>query len=74
MQDVQQGRQPTGAAPELGRGPEIHHTREGDEIAVNSTRARQAVTGHNVRYVLVFGVIGVVVLFAIAYMVVSGIL
>ena len=30
-------------------------------------RARQGVTGHNVRYVLAFGVIGVVVGFALVY-------
>jgi hypothetical protein len=36
---------------------------------VNTTRARQGVTGHNVRYVLTFGLVGVVVLFALAYLV-----
>ena len=36
---------------------------------VNTTRARQGVTGHNVRYVLVFGIVGVVVLFALANLV-----
>jgi hypothetical protein len=39
---------------------------------LDTTRARQAVTGHNVRYVLVFGVIGVVIGFAIVYWVVSA--
>ena len=33
----------------------------------NETRARQGVTGHNVRYVLSFGLIGVIVAFAIVY-------
>ena len=44
------------------------HETEGAEV-VNTTRARQGVTGHNVRYVLMFGIAGVVVLFAIAYLV-----
>ena len=37
---------------------------------INTTRARQGVTGHNVRYVLAFGIAGVVILFALAYVVV----
>ncbi len=40
---------------------------EGAEV-VNTTRARQGVTGHTVRYVLVFGIVGVVILFALAYL------
>ena len=43
------------------------HETEGAEV-VNTTRARQGVTGHNVRYVLTFGLIAVVVLFALAYL------
>jgi hypothetical protein len=39
---------------------------------LNTTRARQGVTGHNVRYVLVFGLIGVVIVFALAYLGVFG--
>lgn len=39
---------------------------------VNTTRARQGVTGHNVRYVLTFGLIGVVIVFALAYFGVFG--
>ncbi len=39
---------------------------------VDTTRARQAVTGHNVRYVLVMGIAGVVIGFAIAYWAVSA--
>ena len=44
------------------------HETEGAEV-VNTTRARQGVTGHNVRYVLTFGLIAVVVLFALAYVI-----
>jgi hypothetical protein len=43
------------------------HETEGAEV-VNTTRARQGVTGHNVRYVLTFGIVGVVILFALAYL------
>ena len=39
-----------------------------EEPAVRSTtEARQGVTGHNVRYVLVFGLGGVVLAFALIY-------
>ena len=34
---------------------------------VPTPKARQAVTGHNVRYVLVLGTLAVIVLFALAY-------
>jgi hypothetical protein len=42
---------------------------ENDHVVESTTEARAAVTGHNVRYVLVFGTLGVIVLFAIAYLV-----
>lgn len=41
-------------------GPSVGET-------VSENEARQGVTGHNVRYVLGFGILGVVVLFALAY-------
>jgi hypothetical protein len=44
------------------------HETDGAEV-VNTTRARQGVTGHNVRYVLTFGIASVVILFALAYLV-----
>jgi hypothetical protein len=40
---------------------------ENDQVVESSTDARGAVTGHNVRYVLLFSTIAVVVLFAIVY-------
>jgi hypothetical protein len=40
---------------------------------IDTTRARQGVSGHNVRYVLGFGVAGVVVGFVIAYWVVHAV-
>jgi hypothetical protein len=39
---------------------------------VPARRARQGVTGHNVRYVLGFGLIGVVVAFVIVYLIFFG--
>lgn len=40
---------------------------EGNYIVESETEARQGVTGHNVRYVLMAGTLGVIVLFAIVY-------
>jgi hypothetical protein len=40
---------------------------ENDHVVESTTEARGAVAGHNVRYVLVFSTIAVIVLFAIAY-------
>jgi len=40
---------------------------QGDRIVESKTEARQGVTGHNVRYVLMAGTLGVIVLFAIVY-------
>jgi len=37
-------------------------------VVENTTQARQGVTGHNVRYVLVFGLAGVIVAFTIIYL------
>jgi hypothetical protein len=35
-------------------------------------RARQGVTGHNVRYVLGFGLVGIIVAFIIVYLIYFG--
>ena len=40
---------------------------ENEHIVESGTEARAAVTGHNVRYVLLFGTTAVIVLFAIVY-------
>jgi hypothetical protein len=42
---------------------------EKGRISESTTEARAAVTGHNVRYVLLIGTLAVIVLFAIAYLV-----
>jgi hypothetical protein len=39
---------------------------------VPARRARQGVTGHNVRYVLGFGLVGVVVAFLIVFLIFFG--
>ena len=40
---------------------------ENDHVVESTTEARAAVTGHNVRYVLVISTLAVIVLFAAAY-------
>jgi hypothetical protein len=42
------------------------------QAVVPTTRARQGVTGHNVRYVLGFGIAAVVVAFVVVYLVYVG--
>ena len=44
------------------------HT-ENDHVVQSTAEARAAVTGHNVRYVLLIGTLAVIVLFALAYVV-----
>jgi acid phosphatase family membrane protein YuiD len=41
--------------------------RHGEQIVETTTEARQGVIGHNVRYVLVWGTVGVIVAFVIIY-------
>jgi hypothetical protein len=40
---------------------------ENNRVVESATEARAAVTGHNVRYVLVVGTLAVIVLFAVVY-------
>jgi hypothetical protein len=42
-------------------------TADTEREVVPTTRARQAVTGHNVRYVLGFGLLGIIVVFAVIW-------
>jgi hypothetical protein len=43
-------------------------SRDSDNRTIVSTQeAREGVTGHNVRYVLGFGLVGVVIAFAVLY-------
>jgi hypothetical protein len=39
----------------------------GDHVVESTTEARQGVTGHNVRYVLVFGTLGAVIAMVVIY-------
>jgi hypothetical protein len=39
----------------------------GDAPVRSTTQARQGVTGHNVRYVLGFGVLAIIIAFAVVY-------
>jgi hypothetical protein len=50
-------KEPHGRAPEYGSTPQTE----------TATEARAGVTGHNVRYVLYFGLGGVVLAFALIY-------
>jgi len=52
------------------RAPEYKEAdvRTATQLVVAAPRARQGVTGHNVRYVLAFGIAAVVVAFAIIYL------
>jgi hypothetical protein len=43
-----------------------------DHAQSSTNRTRQGVTGHNVRYVLVFGLVGVVLAFILIYAASSG--
>ena len=45
---------------------------EDERIVESATEARAAVTGHNVRYVLLISTLAVIVLFAVAYLVTRG--
>jgi hypothetical protein len=47
-------------------GMQMPHS-ENDRIVKSTNEARAAVTGHNVRYVLLVGTLAVIVLFAVAY-------
>ena len=51
-----------------GEGPRSESAPE----VLNTTRARQGVTGHNVRYVLGFGLVGVIIVFVLGYLAVHG--
>jgi acid phosphatase family membrane protein YuiD len=41
--------------------------RHGEQIVATTTEAREGVTGHNVRYVLVWSTVGMIVAFVIVY-------
>jgi len=43
-----------------------------NRIVESTTEARGAVTGHNVRYVLVISTVAVIVVFAVAYFLTRG--
>ena len=45
---------------------------ENNRIVESATEARAAVTGHNVRYVLVVSTLAVIVLFVVVYLLTRG--
>ena len=50
----------------------VKQTSGASRPVVPAPRARQAVTGHNVRYVLGFGIAGIVIAFVIVYLTYFG--
>lgn len=55
-------------APEYSDPPPSERSTGGDTPVVETaTEARQGVTGHNVRYVLIIGTSAVIVAFAVIY-------
>jgi hypothetical protein len=59
---------PETRAPEYGKA----HDSTGSQAVVPAARARQAVIGHNVRYVLAFGLAAIVLAFIILYLIYFG--
>jgi hypothetical protein len=47
-------------------------SQKSERAIVPTVRARQGVTGHNVRYVLGFGLAGIVVAFLVVYLIYFG--
>jgi hypothetical protein len=56
------------------RAPEYKEAdrRTGEEQVVPKERARQAVTGHNVRYVLGFSLLAIIIAFVLIYVIDFG--
>ena len=52
--------------PQADYGPEV---KVGDKVVEPTPNARGGVTNHNVRYVLGFGLAGVIILFGLVYLV-----
>jgi hypothetical protein len=64
------GSQPRAVDP--ASGPMLERDElSADDARASTNRTRQGVTGHNVRYVLVFGLAGVVLAFILIYAVFS---
>jgi len=55
------------AAPEYPNPPPASAPDPDTPVVESTTEARQGVTGHNVRYVLLFGLGGVILAFALIY-------
>jgi hypothetical protein len=60
-----------GSTAAVGEGSRMPHV-ENDRIVESTTEARAGVTGQNVNYVLLISTVAVIVLFAVAYFVMSG--
>jgi hypothetical protein len=49
-----------------------HQASGAERPVISDTEARQGATGHNVRYVLIWGLAGVIIAFAIIYILFFG--
>jgi len=59
-------------APEYKEADRRTGQQSAPEAVVSTPSARQGVTGHNVRYVLGFGIAGIVVAFLFVYLIYFG--
>jgi hypothetical protein len=59
-------------APEYKEADRRTGQQPASQPVVSAPRARQGVTGHNVRYVLGFGIAGIVVAFLLVYLIYFG--
>ena len=66
--------QPDARAPEYKEADRrvARQPKPAEQPVVSAPRARQAVTGHNVRYVLGFGLAAIIVAFIILYLIYFG--
>jgi hypothetical protein len=62
------GRSGSRVAPRVGTTHPNGECAEPPQFDSSTTRARQGVTGHNVRYVLGFGIAAVIVAFIVVYL------
>jgi hypothetical protein len=68
----EQSMNPDTRAPEYKEVDQKPDRTAAQQPVLPARRARQGVTGHNVRYVLGFGLVGIIVAFIIVYLIFFG--
>jgi hypothetical protein len=63
---------PDTRAPEYKEADQKVDRTVAQQPVLPARRARQGVTGHNVRYVLGFGLVGIIIAFIIVYLIFFG--